>query len=107
MLVVTSNSRMARQVKEERNESKLVVLEDEARRAIAGNRAALERLVRALQGDIYGLALRMLCNREDAEDATQELLVRIVTHLSKFDFRSKLQTWAYAVAQTSILDVRQ
>src|ERR1035437_7468410 len=98
MLVVTSNSRMARQVKEERNESKLVVLEDEARRAIAGNRAALERLVRALQGDIYGLALRMLCNREDAEDATQEILVRIVTHLSQFDFRSKLKTWAYRVA---------
>lgn len=82
-------------------------LEDAARRAIAGDRDALDRLVRALQGDIYGLALRMLCNREDAEDATQEILVRIVTHLAQFDFRSKLKTWAYRVAVNSILDAKK
>jgi RNA polymerase sigma factor (sigma-70 family) len=94
-------------VREEELEPKLTVLEDEARLAMGGNRAALERLVRALQGDIYGLALRMLCNREDAEDATQEILVRIVTRLSQFDFRSKLKTWAYRVAVNYILDVRK
>ncbi|MGJ5820451.1 RNA polymerase sigma factor [Paludibaculum fermentans] len=82
-------------------------LEDEARLAVAGHRDALERLVRALQGDIYGLSLRMLCNREDAEDATQEILVRIITRLSQFDFRSKLKTWAYRVAVNYILDVRK
>jgi RNA polymerase sigma factor (sigma-70 family) len=82
-------------------------IEEDARLAINGNRAALERVVRALQGDIYGLALRMLCNREDAEDATQEILVRIVTRLSQFDFRSKLTTWAYRVAINYILDVRK
>jgi RNA polymerase sigma factor (sigma-70 family) len=84
-----------------------VVQEDDARLAIDGNRVALERLVRGLQGDIYGLALRMLCNREDAEDATQEILVRIVTRLSLFDFRSKLRTWAYRVAVNYILDVKK
>jgi hypothetical protein len=41
------------------------------RQAIGGNRDALDRLVRSLQGDVYDLALRMLWNREDAEDATQ------------------------------------
>lgn len=82
-------------------------LEDEARRAIDGDRNALERLVRAIQGDIYGLALRMLCNREDAEDATQEILVRVVTRLAQFDFRSKLKTWAYRVAVNYILDVKK
>jgi DNA-directed RNA polymerase specialized sigma24 family protein len=46
-------------------------LEDLARQAIGGNRDALDRLVRSLQGDVYDLALRMLWNREDAEDATQ------------------------------------
>jgi RNA polymerase sigma factor (sigma-70 family) len=107
MLVVTSNSARARNMKEDGNESTAVVLEDEARRAIDGDRDALDRLVRALQGDIYGLALRMLCNREDAEDATQEILVRIVTRLSQFDFRSKLKTWAYRVAVNCILDVKK
>jgi RNA polymerase sigma factor (sigma-70 family) len=85
----------------------VVALEDDARRAINGDRHALERLVRAIQGDIYGLALRMLCNREDAEDATQEILVRIVTRLSQFDFRSNLKTWAYRVAVNYVLDVKK
>lgn len=107
MLVVTSNAGMTHDMKEELDDSRDVALEDEARRAIDGDRNALERLVRAIQGDVYGLALRMLCNREDAEDATQEILVRIVTRLSQFDFRSKLKTWAYRVAVNYVLDVKK
>jgi RNA polymerase sigma factor (sigma-70 family) len=82
-------------------------LEDKARQAIDGDREALESLVRLLQADIYGLSLRMLWNREDAEDATQEILVRIVTRLSQFDFRSRLKTWAYRVAVNFILDTKK
>ena len=82
-------------------------LEDFARQAVGGDRDALDRLVRALQGDIYGLALRMLWNREDAEDATQEILVRTATRLSQFDFRSKLKTWVYRIAVNYILDVKK
>lgn len=94
-------------MKENANELTAMTLEDEARRAIDGDRDALETLVRALQGDIYGLALRMLCNREDAEDATQEIMVRIITRLAQFDFRSKLKTWAFRVAVNYILDVKK
>src|SRR5438128_128753 len=82
-------------------------LEDVARRAVDGDRNALDALVRDLQGDIYGLALRMLWNREDAEDATQEILVRVVTRLAQFDFRSRLKTWVYRVAVNYILDVKK
>lgn len=84
-----------------------IVLEELARKALAGDRDALDAMVRALQGDIYGLALRMLWNREDAEDATQEILVRIVTRLSQFGFRSRLKTWAYRLAVNYILDVKK
>jgi RNA polymerase sigma factor (sigma-70 family) len=84
-----------------------LLLEDAARAAIGGDRSALDQLVRELQGDIYGLSLRMLCNREDAEDAAQEILVRIVTRLAQFDFRSRLKTWAYRVAVNYILDVKK
>jgi RNA polymerase sigma factor (sigma-70 family) len=84
-----------------------MTLEAVARRAIDGDRDALDRLVRDLQGDVYGLALRMLWNREDAEDATQEILVRVVTRLAQFDFRSKLKTWVYRVAVNYILDVKK
>lgn len=78
-----------------------------ARRAVTGDREALEGLVRVLQDDVYGLALRMLWTREDAEDATQEILVRVVTRLSQFDFRSRLRTWVYRVAVNSILDAKK
>lgn len=82
-------------------------LEDLARLALDGDRDAVERLVRALQGDVYGLALRMLWNREDAEDATQEILVRAVTRLSQFDFRSTFKTWVYRIAVNYMLDVKK
>src|SRR5437870_13468925 len=82
-------------------------LEDLARRAVAGDSDALNDLVRDLQRGIYHLALRMLWNREDAEDATQEILVRVVTRLSQFDFRSRLKTWVYRVAVNYILDVKK
>jgi RNA polymerase sigma factor (sigma-70 family) len=82
-------------------------LEDIARQALEGDREALDAVVRALQGDVYGLSLRMLWNREDAEDATQEILIRVVTHLSQFSFKSRLKTWAYRVAVNYILDARK
>lgn len=82
-------------------------LEDIARKAVGGDRDALDGLVRALQSDVYGLALRMLWNREDAEDATQEILVRVVTRLAQFNFRSRLKTWVYRVAVNYILDVKK
>jgi RNA polymerase sigma factor (sigma-70 family) len=87
--------------------TKPTTIEGIARKALDGDREALDALVRTLQGDIYGLALRMLWNREDAEDATQEILIRIVTHLSQFGFRSRLKTWAYRLAVNYVLDVKK
>jgi RNA polymerase sigma factor (sigma-70 family) len=83
------------------------VLEHLARLAIDGDQGALDLVVRELQPDIYGITLRMLWNKEDAEDATQEILVRIVTRLSQFDFRSRLRTWAYRIAVNYVLDVKK
>jgi RNA polymerase sigma factor (sigma-70 family) len=82
-------------------------LESAALKAVAGDKDALNQVVSGVQDEIYGLSLRMLCNREDAEDATQEILIRIVTHLAQFDFRSRLKTWAYRIAVNYILDVKK
>jgi RNA polymerase sigma factor (sigma-70 family) len=73
-----------------------------ARLAADGDRAALADLVRGLQHPMYRLALRFLGHPQDAEDATQEILIRIVTHLGSFEGRSKFTTWAYTVATRSL-----
>lgn len=82
-------------------------LEELARRAVAGDRIAVAGIVGALERPIHALSLRMLWQPQDAEDATQEILVRIITRLSQFDFRSRLTTWAYRVAANYLLDVKK
>lgn len=84
-----------------------VNLDDLARRAATGDKAALSQLCRELQHPIYRLALRMLSDPHDAEDATQEALIRIVTNLGSFAGRSAFLTWAYAVATRQLLRTRQ
>lgn len=76
-------------------------LEALAERAASGDSAALSRLVEEVQHPIYRLALRFLGHPEDAKDATQEILVRLITHLGQFEGRSQSMTWAYTI------DVRQ
>lgn len=84
-----------------------LTLEQLARNATDGDRSAVAALVRALQGGIYALSLRMLWQPADAEDATQEVLVRVVTHLGQFDGRSQLKTWVYRIATNYLLDVKK
>jgi RNA polymerase sigma factor (sigma-70 family) len=78
-----------------------------ARRAAGGDRAALSELVREIQHPMYRLALRFLGNPDDAQDACQEILIRIVTRLGTFKGRSKFTTWAYTVAVRSLLRTRR
>jgi RNA polymerase sigma factor (sigma-70 family) len=78
-----------------------------ARRAADGDRDALSELVREIQHPLYRLSLRFLGNPDDAEDACQEILIRIVTHLSAFEGRSKFSTWAHTVAIRSLLRTRK
>jgi RNA polymerase sigma factor (sigma-70 family) len=82
-------------------------LEDLARRAADGDGDAVVAVVRAIQNDVHALALRVLWNPEDAEDAAQEILVRVVTRLGQFDFKSRLKTWVYRVATNYLLDVKK
>lgn len=78
-----------------------------ARLAADGDRTALAELVRGMQHPVYRLALRFLGHPQDAEDATQEILIRIVTHLGSFEGRSKFTTWTYTVATRSLLRTKR
>jgi RNA polymerase sigma factor (sigma-70 family) len=72
-----------------------------------GSRAALEALVLSLQRPIFNLALRMLASRPDAEDATQEILVRIVTHLGEVRDTEAAGAWAFRIACRHLVHARR
>lgn len=66
-------------------------------KAKAGDHAALNRIVKAVADDVYGLSLRMLWHPEDAQDATQEILVKVIVHLGSFRGESAFRTWVYRI----------
>jgi RNA polymerase sigma factor (sigma-70 family) len=72
-----------------------------------GDTHALEGLVAGNQHDVYRLALRMLWHPDDAQDATQEALVRIVTRIGSYRGDAAFRTWAYRVAANHILNWRK
>jgi RNA polymerase sigma factor (sigma-70 family) len=72
-------------------------------RALRGDRAGVDALVRRHQDWIYNLAIRMTGSREDAEDATQEVLIKAVTRLSTFRGASSFRTWLYRIASNHLL----
>jgi len=63
--------------------------------AIQGDRQALEGLIVSVQDLVYNLALKMLLFPEDAKDASQEILIRVITHLSTFKGKSSFKTWVF------------
>ncbi len=78
-----------------------------ALQAQEGDRDALERLCREISDPMYGLALRYSGNPTDAEDATHEVMIKIITGLSTFRAESRFTTWAYTVAVRQLLRTRQ
>lgn len=75
--------------------------------AINGDKQSLEKILRFLQKDIYNLSVRFLWNTLDAQDATQEILIKIITHLSTFKGDSSLKTWSYRVATNYLLNAKK
>jgi RNA polymerase sigma factor (sigma-70 family) len=73
------------------------------RAAVQGDQHALECLVRRHQGFIYSLAQRMLYAPEDAADATQEILISLVTNLASYRGEAAFRTWAYRIAVRQLL----
>lgn len=82
-------------------------IEELVTRARDGDRDALESLVRAVQNRVYNLAIRMLGDPIDAQDAAQEILVRVVTNLATFRGEAAFTTWVHKVATNYLLTTRK
>ena len=67
-------------------------------KATSGDKNALETLIVKVQDSVFNLSLRMLGTFEDAEDATQDILLKMITHLSSFRGDSSFTTWVFRIA---------
>ena len=67
-------------------------------KATAGDKKALESLVAGVQDLVFNLSLRMLGTFADAEDASQDILLKMITHLSSFKGDSSFTTWVFSIA---------
>jgi RNA polymerase sigma factor (sigma-70 family) len=80
---------------------------DLVKSALQGNKKSLESLVLKHQQFIYNLALKMIAVPADAEDITQEILIKMITNLSKFEGKSQFRTWLYRIVVNHILNLRK
>lgn len=80
---------------------------DLVHRSLAGDRTALEQLIRRHQGFIYNLSLKLVLYPPDAEDVTQDVLIKVITHLSGFQGQSGFRTWLYRIVMNHFLDMKK
>jgi len=71
---------------------------------LEGDKTSLTKLIERHQPFIYNIAWKMTGNTTDAEDLTQETLIKIISNLSSFKQESAFQTWAYRIAKNHFLN---
>ncbi len=76
-------------------------------KATAGDKEALETLVAGVQDIVFNLSLRMLGTFADAEDATQDILLKMITHLSSFRGDSSFTTWVFSIAANHLKNYKK
>jgi RNA polymerase sigma-70 factor, ECF subfamily len=69
-----------------------------AERCLSGDQSAIRQFVERFQGLVFAVCLRQLRHREDAEDVTQQALVRAVRHLRNWDQQRPLKPWVLTIA---------
>jgi RNA polymerase sigma-70 factor (ECF subfamily) len=83
------------------SKSEDIILIDDA---IAGKQEAYERLMNKYRQLIYNLIYRMIRNKEDVEDLTQEAFIKAFNSLEKFDKQFSFSTWLFKIATNNCID---
>jgi RNA polymerase sigma factor (sigma-70 family) len=84
---------------ESREEDSLLI-----KRALAGDQKAFHNLRLKYYNAIFKLINRMLRNREEVEDLTQEAFIKAFTSLNRFDNQYSFSTWLYKIATNNSID---
>ena len=74
-------------------------------RAVAGDERAFAELVTRYQTAVYNLAYRMLGDAGEAEDAAQEVFLRIYRRLATYDADHRFSTWVLSIASHYCIDL--
>jgi len=82
-------------------------LEKLVSQAVSGDKKSLEEIVIQIQDIVYNLAIRMLWHPDDAKDATQDILIKVITNLSSFKHKSAFKTWVYRLASNSLINFKK
>jgi RNA polymerase sigma factor (sigma-70 family) len=75
--------------------------------SLNGSKASLEKLISRHKTFIYNVAWKMVLNPQDAEDITQDILIKIITKLSQFNNKSLFRTWLYRIVVNHILNCKK
>ncbi len=67
------------------------------KRCLKGDDFAVQALVERFQSDVFGLCVRLLHHRQDAEDVTQEVFLRIFRSLRRWDSTRPLKPWVMGI----------
>lgn len=70
-----------------------------------GNRIAFRRMVEKYQNYVFTIALRVVGNRETAEEVAQDVFLKVYHTLDSFEGKSKFSTWLYTIAYRAAIDV--
>lgn len=77
-------------------------------RILQGSRRDLKALIVRYQGWIYNVALKMTLDHHDAEDVTQEILIKLITKLATYDRqKASFRTWLYRIVANHVLNMRK
>ncbi|MDD2396953.1 MAG: sigma-70 family RNA polymerase sigma factor [Sedimentibacter sp.] len=72
-----------------------------------GNVDAFEELIKGYKKSAYNIALRVMRNAEDAEDASQEALIKIFKNISSFNMESTFKVWMYRIVVNTCIDFKR
>jgi RNA polymerase sigma factor (sigma-70 family) len=72
-----------------------------------GNVEAFEELIKDYKKTAYNIALRIMRNVEDAEDASQEALIKIFKNISSFNMESTFKVWMYRIIVNTCIDFKR
>ncbi|MBN2614260.1 MAG: RNA polymerase sigma factor [Bacteroidales bacterium] len=73
-------------------------------RFLSGDRAAFVALVQKYQDMVFTLSLKILKNREEAEEVAQDVFMKVYDSLDRFQGKSKFSTWVYRIAYNQSLN---